>query len=65
MGTALYAWALLLCSSAAVHTAAGIPFVWRIYVERVLTALVTRVVSFIALGAWGLILDREIYRQQQ
>lgn len=42
---------------------AGIPFVWHIYAERGLTALVTRVVSFIALGAWGLILGKELYSQ--
>lgn len=65
LGLALYTSALLLCISVAVQPVAGTPFVWHIYAKMGLTALVTRVVSFIALGAWGLILGKELYREQQ
>lgn len=65
LALALYASALLLCISVAGQPVAGIPFVRHIYAGIGITALVTRVVSFIALGAWGPILGKELYRQQQ
>lgn len=64
LGLVLTAASLVACITVGLQTVAGIVLLWEVYAAMPVAQVVTKIAVFVVLGAWGLFLDRRLFRGQ-
>lgn len=61
----LTATSLVACITVGLQTVAGVVLLWEVYAALPVAQVVTKIAVFVVLGAWGLYLDRRLFRAQR
>lgn len=64
LGLVLTATSLVACITVGLQTVAGVVLLWEVYAALPVAQVVTKIAVFVVLGAWGLYLDRRLFRAQ-
>lgn len=64
LGLVLTAASLVACITVGLQTVAGIVLLCEVYAAMPVVQVVTKIAVFVVLGAWGLFLDRRLFRGQ-